>query len=73
MTKSGAARRLGLIIPNPPLLILSLLIKVGIGCRVSFDGRSSSCWKNAVVILSIPVVNGPTQLYHCSKFESLVG
>ena len=62
MTKSGAARRLGL---------LSRLIRLDKGGRCSFGGRSKSVWKSVEVILSIPEVSGPVQLYHCLKSDSL--
>ena len=71
MTKSGAARKLGLIIPSPPLLTLSRVIRVANGGKGSFCGRFRSCWKNVEVMSSIPEVNGPIQLYHCSKLDSL--
>lgn len=71
MTKSGAARRLGLMVPSPPLLTLSRLIRVDSGGRCSFCGNCRSCWRKVSVILSIPEVSGPAQLYHCSKSDSL--
>ncbi len=71
MTKSGAARKLGLIIPSPPLLTLSLVIRVANGGKGSSSGSFKSCWKNVEVMSSIPEVSGPIQLYHCSKFDSL--
>ena len=62
-TKSGAARRLGLRIPNPPLLILRWHISFEMCGSGSSVNRFSRSWRKEVVMEFISEVRSPVQLY----------
>lgn len=63
-TKLGAALVLALRIPNPPLLIFKCAMSVEYVGISSVIGISSRCLKNVLMMLSIPSVRYPFQLYH---------
>ena len=55
---------LALRIPNPPLLIFKCAMSVEYVGISSVIGISSRCLKNVLMMLSIPSVRYPFQLYH---------
>lgn len=70
MTKSGTARVLALMIPRPPRLTLRCVMSVENVGISSGSGISSRLLKKDSVILSIPCVKCPFQLYHWSLSNS---
>jgi hypothetical protein len=66
MTKLGAAFVLALRIPNPPLLMFRCVMSVEYVGRSLVAGILSSCLKKDRMMLSIPCVRYPFQLYHLS-------
>ena len=70
MTKSGAALVLALMIPRPPLLTFRCVMSVENVGISSDSGISRRHLKKELVMLSIPCVKCPFQLYHCSLSNS---